>query len=44
MGALYPLRRVGQQADVASAVGFLASPDVAWIIGHTMPDYGGLLT
>lgn len=40
---LYPLGRVGEPDDVASAVAFLASPDAAWITGHTLPVDGGLL-
>ncbi|MFC7497350.1 MULTISPECIES: SDR family NAD(P)-dependent oxidoreductase [unclassified Nocardioides] len=40
---LYPLGRVGEPADVAAAVGFLASPDAAWITGHVLPVDGGLL-
>jgi NAD(P)-dependent dehydrogenase (short-subunit alcohol dehydrogenase family) len=41
---LYPLGRVGEPADVAGAVAFLASRDAAWITGHTLPVDGGLLT
>jgi meso-butanediol dehydrogenase/(S,S)-butanediol dehydrogenase/diacetyl reductase len=41
---LYPLGRVGEPADVAGAVAFLASSDAAWITGHTLPVDGGLLT
>jgi NAD(P)-dependent dehydrogenase (short-subunit alcohol dehydrogenase family) len=41
---LYPLGRVGEPADVAAAVAFLASSDAAWITGHTLPVEGGLLT
>ncbi len=44
MTALYPLGRVGEPADVAAAVAFLASADAAWITGHTLPVDGGLLT
>jgi meso-butanediol dehydrogenase/(S,S)-butanediol dehydrogenase/diacetyl reductase len=43
MTSLYPLGRVGQPADVAAAVAFLASPDAAWITGHMLPVDGGLL-
>jgi NAD(P)-dependent dehydrogenase (short-subunit alcohol dehydrogenase family) len=39
----YPLGRVGEPADVAGAVAFLASSDAAWITGHTLPVDGGLL-
>ncbi|MEV8373572.1 SDR family NAD(P)-dependent oxidoreductase [Kribbella sp. NPDC056861] len=42
--ALYPLGRVGESEDVAAAVAFLASPDAAWITGHTLPVEGGVLT
>lgn len=41
---LYPLGRVGEPEDVAAAVAFLASPDAAWITGHTLPVDGGLMT
>lgn len=41
---LYPLGRVGEPADVASAIAFLASDDAAWITGHVLPVDGGLLT
>ena len=41
---LYPLGRVGEPEDVASAVAFLASSDAAWITGHTLPVDGGLMT
>ncbi|MDJ1134323.1 SDR family NAD(P)-dependent oxidoreductase [Streptomyces iconiensis] len=39
----YPLGRVGEPADIAAAVAFLASPDAAWITGVTLPVDGGLL-
>ncbi len=41
---LYPLGRVGEPADVAAAVAFLASADASWITGHLLPVDGGLLT
>ncbi len=41
---LYPLGRVGEPEDVASAIAFLASRDAAWITGHTLPVDGGLMT
>ena len=44
MRSLYPLGRVGEPADVASAIAFLASDDAAWVTGHTLPVDGGLLT
>ncbi|MFE3163216.1 SDR family NAD(P)-dependent oxidoreductase [Streptomyces sp. NPDC059224] len=39
---LYPLGRVGEPADVAAAVAFLASRDAAWITGTTLRVDGGL--
>ncbi|MFD3611856.1 SDR family NAD(P)-dependent oxidoreductase [Streptomyces atroolivaceus] len=41
--ALYPLGRVGEPDDIASAVAFLASRDAAWITGITLRVDGGLL-
>ncbi|MFJ8862175.1 SDR family NAD(P)-dependent oxidoreductase [Streptomyces sp. NPDC102451] len=41
--SLYPLGRVGEPDDIASAVVFLASPDAAWITGTTLRVDGGLL-
>ncbi|MDX2970995.1 SDR family NAD(P)-dependent oxidoreductase [Kribbella solani] len=41
---LYPLGRVGEPADIAAAVAFLASADASWITGHTLPVEGGVLT
>jgi NAD(P)-dependent dehydrogenase (short-subunit alcohol dehydrogenase family) len=38
----YPLGRLGEPADVASAVAFLASPDASWITGQTLVLDGGL--
>lgn len=43
MRPLYPLDRVGEPADIAAAIAFLASDDAAWITGHTLPVDGGLL-
>jgi len=37
-----PLRRVGQPADIAPAVVFLASSDASWITGETLVISGGL--
>ncbi len=37
-----PLRRVGQPADVAAAVAFLASDEAAYITGQTLSVSGGL--
>lgn len=42
--ALYPLGRVGEPDDVASAIAFLASDDAEWITGQVLPVDGGLLT
>jgi meso-butanediol dehydrogenase/(S,S)-butanediol dehydrogenase/diacetyl reductase len=38
----YPLRRVGQPEDVASAAFFLASDESSWITGAILPVDGGL--
>ncbi|MGW6014619.1 SDR family NAD(P)-dependent oxidoreductase [Streptomyces sp. NPDC055210] len=43
VAAHYPLGRVGEPADIASAVAFLASADAAWITGAALPVDGGLL-
>ncbi|MFE3518437.1 SDR family NAD(P)-dependent oxidoreductase [Streptomyces sp. NPDC059166] len=40
---LYPLGRIGEPEDIASAVAFLASADAAWITGTTLRVDGGLL-
>ncbi|MEE1756269.1 SDR family NAD(P)-dependent oxidoreductase [Streptomyces sp. SP18CS02] len=40
---VYPLGRVGEPADIAAAVAFLASSDAAWITGTTLRVDGGLL-
>ncbi|GAB3136529.1 SDR family oxidoreductase [Micromonospora sonneratiae] len=42
VAAGYPLGRLGEPADVAAAVAFLASPDAAWITGQTLIVDGGL--
>ncbi|MEV6395729.1 SDR family oxidoreductase [Streptomyces sp. NPDC051907] len=39
---VYPLGRVGEPEDIASAVAFLASADAAWITGTTLRVDGGL--
>ncbi|WP_060882447.1 SDR family NAD(P)-dependent oxidoreductase [Streptomyces caniscabiei] len=43
LAEIYPLGRVGEPADVAAAVAFLASRDAAWITGTTLRVDGGLL-
>jgi 3-oxoacyl-[acyl-carrier protein] reductase len=40
----YPLRRIGEPLDVASATVFLASDDAAWITGITLDIAGGQVT
>ena len=42
LAALYPLRRVGEPADVAAGIAFLCSTDASWITGHTLPIDGGV--
>jgi 3-oxoacyl-[acyl-carrier protein] reductase len=37
------LRRLGQPADIAAVVAFLAGPDSGWITGHNLAADGGLL-
>ena len=39
--ALYPLKRLGESADVAGPVAFLLSDDAAWITGQTLVIDGG---
>ncbi|MGM7698955.1 SDR family oxidoreductase [Microbacterium sp. A84] len=41
--ARYPLGRLGETADVASAVAYLGSDDSAWVTGQTLVVDGGLL-
>jgi NAD(P)-dependent dehydrogenase (short-subunit alcohol dehydrogenase family) len=41
---MYPLGRIGEPDDIASAVAFLASSDASWITGITLPVEGGILT
>jgi 3-oxoacyl-[acyl-carrier protein] reductase len=40
---LAPLERLGQPADIAAAVAFLAGPDGAWINGQTLRANGGII-
>ncbi|GAA1349367.1 SDR family NAD(P)-dependent oxidoreductase [Streptomyces beijiangensis] len=41
---VYPLGRVGEPDDIASAVAFLASRDASWITGTTLRVDGGILS
>jgi NAD(P)-dependent dehydrogenase (short-subunit alcohol dehydrogenase family) len=41
--ARYPMRRLGEPADVAQLVAFLASEQAAWITGETVRVDGGML-
>jgi 3-oxoacyl-[acyl-carrier protein] reductase len=38
----YPLKRLGEPADVASAVAYLASSDASWVTGQTLVVDGGM--
>jgi len=40
--AMHPLRRFGEPADVARAIGFLLAPENDWITGQTLVVDGGL--
>ncbi|ADB52430.1 SDR family oxidoreductase [Conexibacter woesei] len=44
VAAAYPLRRLGEPADIASAVAFLASDEASWVTGETLVVDGGLMT
>ena len=41
VAARYPLGRIGEPADVAGAVAYLASADAAWVTGQTLVVDGG---
>ncbi|WP_426409195.1 SDR family oxidoreductase [Bradyrhizobium ganzhouense] len=43
LAKLAPLERLGQPADVAAAVAFLAGPDGAWINGQVLRTNGGII-
>ncbi|MGN6204278.1 SDR family NAD(P)-dependent oxidoreductase [Humibacter sp.] len=43
LAPMYPLGRVGEPADIAAAIAFLASDDASWITGVTLPVDGGSL-
>jgi 3-oxoacyl-[acyl-carrier protein] reductase len=43
LAKLPPLERLGQPADIANAVAFLAGPDGAWINGQTLRANGGII-
>ena len=43
LAKLAPLERLGQPADIANAVAFLAGPDGAWINGQTLRANGGII-
>ena len=43
LAAAAPLERLGQPADIAGAVAFLAGPDARWINGQSLRANGGLV-
>jgi 3-oxoacyl-[acyl-carrier protein] reductase len=43
LAKLAPLERLGEPADIAAAVAFLAGPDGAWINGQTLRANGGII-
>jgi 3-oxoacyl-[acyl-carrier protein] reductase len=43
LAKLAPLERLGQPADIAAAVAFLAGPDGAWVNGQTLRVNGGII-
>lgn len=43
MAQMAPLERLGQPADIASVVSFLAGPDGAWVNAQTLRANGGLV-
>jgi 3-oxoacyl-[acyl-carrier protein] reductase len=40
---LAPLERLGQPADIASVVSFLAGPDGAWVNAQVLRANGGII-
>lgn len=44
LARLYPLRRIGEPADAANAITFLASPYASFITGQVLPVNGGYST
>jgi 3-oxoacyl-[acyl-carrier protein] reductase len=43
LAKLAPLERLGEPADIAATVSFLAGPDGAWINGQTLRANGGII-
>jgi len=43
LAKLAPLERLGQPADIAAVVAFLAGRDGAWINGQTLRPNGGII-
>ena len=43
MAKMAPLERLGQPADIAGAVSFLAGPDGGWVNGQTLRVNGGIV-
>lgn len=43
LAKLSPLERLGEPADIANAVAFLAGPDGGWINGQTLRSNGGVI-
>jgi 3-oxoacyl-[acyl-carrier protein] reductase len=41
VAAMYPLKRLGEPADIGAAAAFLASADASWITGQTLIIDGG---
>jgi 3-oxoacyl-[acyl-carrier protein] reductase len=43
LAKLVPLERLGQPADIAAVVSFLAGPDGAWVNGQVLRANGGIV-